>query len=96
VADLNPIAKRMYNVAPDPVRLAFDDGSTAVFELSSAEFFQQEFQAEGRRADGAGPFRFTTTADNAAVVAGRRTDDGWELVGEVVEATRPPSDGDAA
>ncbi|AUV82653.1 transcriptional regulator [Salinigranum rubrum] len=86
MAELNRVAKRMYNVTPDPLRLTFDDDTTGVFELSSAEFFQQEFQAEGRRVDGNGTYRFTTNEDNTAVLVGRETADGWALVGEVVEA----------
>ncbi|WP_152042074.1 transcriptional regulator [Salinigranum salinum] len=90
MAELNAVAKRMYNVTPDRLRLSLDDGTTGVFELSSAEFFQQTFQAEGRRIDGdAAAYRFTTDDDNAAVLAGRQTDDGgWTLVGEVVTAER--------
>lgn len=92
MADLNAVAKRMYNVAPEPLHLSFDDGTTGVFELSSAEFFQQAFQAEGRRVDGDGEtYRFTTSDDNEAVLAGRRGDDGWQLAGEVVAAERAPS-----
>jgi hypothetical protein len=93
MAELNAVAKRMYNVAPEPLRLSFDDGTTGVFELSSAEFFQQEFQAEGERVDGdGGTYRFTTDDDNEAVLVGRRTDDGWRLVGEVVAAERVADD----
>lgn len=91
MADLNPVAKRMYNVTPEPLRLSLDDGTTGVFELASAEFFQQEFQAEGERVDGAddAAYRFTTSDDNASVLVGRETDDGgWTLVGEVVAAER--------
>lgn len=88
MADLNRVAKRMYNVTPDRLRLVFDDGTAGVFELSSAEFFQQEFQAEGRRVDEEGTYRFTTADDNTAVLVGRETNDGWTLVGEVVEAER--------
>jgi hypothetical protein len=86
MAELNSVAKRMYNVSPDPLRLTFDDDTTGVFELSSAEFFQQEFQAEGHRVDEEGTYRFTTSEDNTAVLAGRETADGWTLVGRVVEA----------
>ncbi len=86
MAELNRVAKRMYNVTPDPLRLTFDDDTTGVFELSSAEFFQQEFQAEGRRVDEDGSYRFTTNEDNTAVLVGRETADGWTLVGEVVAA----------
>jgi hypothetical protein len=98
MAELNAVAKRMYNVTPDRLRLSLDDGTTGVFELSSAEFFQQTFQAEGHRIDGdAAAYRFTTDDDNAAVLAGRQTDDGgWTLVGEVVTAERAGDDtGDA-
>ena len=95
MADLNRVAKRMYNVAPDRLRLTFDDETTGVFELSSAEFFQQEFQAEGRRVDAEGDesrYRFTTTEDNPAVLVGRETDDGWTLAGTVVAAERADED----
>lgn len=101
MAELNAVAKRMYNVAPDRLRLSFEDGTTGVFELSSAEFFQQEFEAEGRRVDASDAdgvedvaYRFTTNDDNTAVLAGRRTaDGGWTLVGEVV-AAKPAASGD--
>ena len=98
MAELNAVAKRMYNVTPEHLRLTLDDGTTGVFELSSAEFFQREFQAEGRRVDDDAAYRFTTTDDGSAVLAGRRTDGEWSLVGEVVEAERAAdtgSDGDA-
>lgn len=88
MSDLNRVAKRMYNVTPDPLRLTFGDDTTGVFALSSAEFFQQEFQAEGRRLDEEGRYRFTTTEDNAAVLVGTETEDGWALVGRVVKAER--------
>jgi hypothetical protein len=99
MADLNAVAKRMYNVAPDRLRLSLDDGTTGVFELTSAEFFQQEFQAEGRRIDAPDGeedvYRFTTSDDTDAVLAGRRTDDGsWTLVGEVLAAERADVDDD--
>jgi hypothetical protein len=98
MADLNAVAKRMYNVTPDPLRLSFEDGTTGVFELSSAEFFQQAFQAEGRRVDGdEEAYRFTTSDDNEAVLAGRRAgDDGWQLVGEVVAAERASASDEVA
>lgn len=95
MAELNTVAKRMYNVTPDRLRLSFDDGTTGVFELSSAEFFQQSFEAEGRRLDAdESPYRFTTNDANTAVLVGRQTDDGgWTLVGEVVAAERADADG---
>jgi hypothetical protein len=95
MAELNAVAKRMYNVAPDRLSLSFDDGTTGVFELSSAEFFQQEFRAEGHEVDGGtATYRFTTSDDGEAVLAGRETTDGnWELVGTVVAAERADTDG---
>ena len=90
MAELNAVAKRMYNVTPDRLHLSFDDGTTGVFALSSAEFFQQEFQAEGYEVDDeTTAYRFTTSDDGETVLAGRETDDGgWELVGTVVAAER--------
>lgn len=91
MADLNPIAKRIHNVTPDPVRLALDDGTEAVFRVSSAEFFQREFRAEATREDDAGAaYRFVSGEDGDAILVGRKGpgDDGWSMIGEVVEAAR--------
>lgn len=90
MAELNRIAKRIYNVSPDPVRLTLDDGTSAVFRLSSAEFFGREFQGEGTREDDDATYRFVTTETNEAVVVGRRVpgEEGWTAVGEVVEVER--------
>lgn len=90
MADLNPIAKRIYNVTPEPVRLTLDDGTEGVFRLSSAEFFQEEFQGEGSREDDDADYRFVTSEDNESLLVGRRGagDDGWTMVGEVLEAAR--------
>jgi hypothetical protein len=86
--DLHPIAKRIHNVSPRPVRLTFADGETGVFHFSSTEFFRTEFQGEATREGDAADYRVTTTGDGDGVVAGRKgpTDDGWSLVGEVVAA----------
>lgn len=86
--DLNRIAKRIHNVSPRPVRLTFADGETGVFHFSSTEFFQTEFQAEATREDDDADYRVTTTEDGEGVVVGRKApdEDGWSLVGEVVEA----------
>lgn len=86
--DLNPIAKRIHNVAPEPVRLTLDDGTEAVFELSSTEFFQQAFQAEGSRTDEAGDYRLVSSDDNESILLGRSgpDEDGWSMVGAVVDA----------
>lgn len=88
MADLNPIAKRIHNVTPDPVRLTLDDGTEAVFELSWTEFFQQEFQAEGIRTDDDADYRLISSDDNESILVGRSgpDDEGWSMVGSVVTA----------
>jgi hypothetical protein len=88
MADLNPVAKRMHNVSPDPVRLVLDDGSEGVFHLDSTEFFQQEFRAEGSREGDDAEYRFITSEDYESILVGRRGDDdeGWRMIGSVVEA----------
>ena len=88
MADLNPIAKRIHNVTPDPVRLTLDDGTEAVFELSWTEFFQQEFQAEGTRRDDDAAYRLISSDDNESILVGRSGPDqeGWSMIGSVVTA----------
>jgi hypothetical protein len=78
----------MYNVSPDPVRLALDDGTSGVFHLDGAEFFQETFQAEGTREGDDAVYRFVTSEDNDAVLVGRQRpgEEGWTTVGEVVDA----------
>ncbi len=90
MADLNPIAKRIHNVSPDPVRLSLDDGTTGVFQFNGTEFFQREFRAEGTRDGDDATYRLITSEDNSAVLVGRSgpDDDGWTMIGEVVEAER--------
>lgn len=90
MADLNRVAKRIHNISPKPLRLTLSDGSTAVYHLSSTEWFQTEFQGEGTREDDDADYRFTTTADESAVIVGRKgpDDEGWTMVGEVVEVER--------
>ncbi len=87
MADLNPIAKRIHQLSPDPVELVLDDGTAAVFHISGAEFFQQEFQAEGVREDDDAAYRFISSADNESVLVGRQGDDesDWTVVGAVTE-----------
>lgn len=90
--DLSPVAKRIHNVQPKPVRLTLDDGETGVYEFSSTEFFQREFRGEGVRTDGDGDaeFRLITDDDYESVLLGRSGPDeeGWTVVGEVTEAER--------
>lgn len=90
MAELNPIGKRIHNISPDPVRLTLADGTEAVFQISGAEFFQQEFQAEGTRDDEEAAYRFVSSEDNDAILVGRQGPDeeGWSMVGEV-EAAEP-------
>ncbi|AGB37044.1 hypothetical protein [Natronococcus occultus] len=90
MAELNPIAKRMHNISPDPIELTFDDGRSAIFTLSGAEFFQQEFQAEGTCRDDDAAYRFISSSDNESVLVGRQgsNDSGWTNVGTVVEASK--------
>lgn len=79
---MNALAKRIHNLAPRDVRLTFEDGSTVVLEMHSAEFFQAAFQAEGGKDDGV-TYRLVSDGADDPLVAGRESDDGWEPVGEV-------------
>ncbi|MDS0294508.1 transcriptional regulator [Halogeometricum luteum] len=91
MADLNPVAKRIHNVSPKPVRLTLDGGDSAVYRMHSTQFFQREFQAEGERLDEAGvEYRLVTTEDAESVLLGRKGPDeeGWTMVGEVTAAER--------
>lgn len=88
--DLHPIAKRIHNVQPRPVRLELDSGETGVFEFSSTEFFQREFRGEGTRVDDDvnAAFRLITSDDYERVLLGRSgpDEDGWSMLGEIVSA----------
>ncbi|MFO7834872.1 MAG: transcriptional regulator [Halohasta sp.] len=85
MADLNPIAKRIHNLTPKPVRLTLDDGTEAVFEMAWTEFFQQEFQAEATRQDDDAAYRLVSSEDNDAVLVGRQAadEDEWSMIGAV-------------
>ncbi|WP_396611906.1 transcriptional regulator [Haloferax sp. S1W] len=93
MADLNRIAKRMYNIHPNSMHLVVGDDIEGTFTLDSAEFFQTDFQAEGTREGDDATYRFTTTEDNDAVIVGRQAhgDDGWQMVGKVVSVERVDS-----
>jgi len=97
MSDLHPIAKRIHNVQPEPVRLELDSGETGVYEFSSTEFFQREFRGEGVRtdADADASFRLITSDDYEQVLLGRSgpDEDGWSMLGEVVAAERAGMDG---
>ncbi len=91
MADLNSLAKRVYNISPDPVRLELDDGTAGVFDFSSVEFFQQEFQGEAtRRDDERAQYRVTTSADNESLIVGRQAPGAsdWTMVGTVESVER--------
>lgn len=83
---MNTLAKRIYNIAPDPIRVTFADDSTESFEMRSAEFFQEEFQGIAVRAGDDREHRIVTAgSDNERVIVGReREDGGFEQVGEIV------------
>lgn len=80
---VHSLAKRVYNIAPDPVRLTFADGDSVTLSVRSAEFFQEQFQGEGDGDDGS-TYRLVSDGEDDPLVAGRRADDGWRMVGEVV------------
>lgn len=79
---MHTLAKRIHNIAPNDVRLTFADGSEIALEMRSAEFFQEAFQAEGETPDGT-VYRLVTDGEGDPLVAGRKTDDGWETAGTV-------------
>lgn len=83
---MNPHAKRIYNIAPDNVVLTFDDGETYEFAVASAEFFQDEFQAEGTRVGDPGA-SYRIVGDDDGVAVGRQgpEEEGWSTFGEVVD-----------
>ena len=89
---MNTEAKRIHNLAPDPVRLSFDDGRTVDLEVRMAEFFQEAFQGEGVDDEGR-TYRLVSDGTDDPLVVGRETDDGWETVGEVVSVERAEARG---
>jgi len=90
--DLHPIAKRIHNVQPRPVRIELESGETGTFEFSSTQFFQREFRGEGVRTDDDvdAAFRLITSDDYERILLGRSgaDEDGWSMVGEIVAAER--------
>ena len=83
---MNALAKRIYNIAPDSIRVTFADDSTATFEMQSAEFFQDDFQGIATPLDDDREHRIVTVGpDPGQVVVGReREGGGFEEVGEIV------------
>jgi hypothetical protein len=90
---VNTEAKRIHNLAPDPVRLSFDDGRTVELEVRMAEFFQEAFQGEGVDEEGR-TYRLVSDGTDDPLVAGRETGAGWETVGEVVAVERADARGE--
>ncbi|WP_114578771.1 transcriptional regulator [Saliphagus sp. LR7] len=90
MTDLNPIAKRIHQTSPDPVELTLNDGTTGVFHISGAEFFQQDFQAEGVCEGDKANYRFITSSDNESVLVGRKDlgESGWTMIGTITGVTR--------
>ncbi|KAB7518870.1 hypothetical protein [Halosegnis rubeus] len=86
---MHTLAKRIHNITPRSMVLTFADETTRRMEISSAEFFQEAFQAEGE-SDGT-RYRFVSDGDEDPLVAARETDDGWEPVGEVTAVERVES-----
>lgn len=78
-------AKRIYNLAPENVVLTFADGESHEFAVTSAEFFQEDFQGEATRPDDPGA-AYRLVGDEDGVVVGRQgpEDDGWETFGTVM------------
>lgn len=82
---MNTLAKRVHNIAPDPVALTVD-GETIELHPRSAEFFQEEFRAEGV-ADGTA-YRMVSDGTDDPLVLARETADGWAVVGAVSAVER--------
>lgn len=87
---MHTLAKRIHNITPRNVRLTFENGSTVVLEMHSAEFFQEAFQAEGTNSDGTA-YRLVTDGDDDPLVAGKETGDGWTTAG-TVDQVEPADD----
>jgi hypothetical protein len=84
--DVNTLAKRIHNIAPNDVRLTTAGEESLTLSMRSAEFFQESFQAEGV-ANGTTYRLVTDGADDPLLVA-RETDAGWEVLGEVEAVER--------
>jgi hypothetical protein len=79
---MNRLAKRLYNIAPDPVTLTLADGSSVHLSMHSAEFFQDDLEAEGETDDGT-TYRIVDGDDDETLLAAQEDDDGWTVVGDV-------------
>ena len=84
---MHTLAKRIHNIAPNPVRLTLENGVTVTLEMRSAEFFQEAFQAEGTDPGGT-VYRLVTDGEDDPLVAGREADDGWVTAGRITAVER--------
>jgi len=86
--DLNPIAKRIHNIQPRPVRLAIDGDDAGVFSSPRPSSSSGSSRRGSTDADGDAEFRLITSDDYESVLLGRSGPDeeGWTIVGEVTEA----------
>lgn len=86
---MHPHAKRIYNIAPENVVLTFSDGESYEFEVTSAEFFRDDFQGEATRTDDPGAV-YRIAGDEDGVLVGRQGPDeeGWSTFGEVTAVER--------
>lgn len=90
---MNTLAKRIHNIAPDPLRVTFTDETTVDLRIRSAEFFQESFQGEGIAIDDDETYRIITEGeDDDTVVAGKQVNDGWEVVGVITGVQSIDSD----
>ena len=80
---MNTLAKRLYNLSPQPVRLTLDGDETIDFEPESAEFFGESFQAEG--VSEGDTHRLVTDGEDDPLLVARESADGWEVT--AVDAT---------
>ncbi len=86
MADLNPIAKRIHNITPKPVRLTLDNGDEGIYHMDWTEFFQQEFQAEATCETDEAAYRLVSSEDNDSILVGKKAPEetGWSMIGAVV------------
>lgn len=85
---MNTLAKRIHNITPDPIRVTFTDETTVDLRMQSTEFFQDAFQGEGVAVSTDETYRIITEGeDDETVVAGKQTENGWDVIGVVVGVT---------
>lgn len=91
---MNTLAKRIHNITPDPIRVTFADETTVDLLMQSTEFFQEAFQGEGTAINSDETYRIITEGeDEETIVAGKQTEDGWDVIGVIVDVA--PIDSEA-